>query len=113
MTGYGRCQDTVAGKDIIVEIKSVNHRYFEFSARVTRGYGFIEDRLKNFVQALVSRGKIDVFVSIQSVEDCAVVGELNRSLTDGYIKALRTLSEDYGLPDDIHTEGILADPVQV
>jgi len=101
MTGYGRCQDTVAGKDITVEIKSVNHRYFEFSAKVTRGYGFIEDKVKALVQSMVSRGKIDVYISIQSVDDGAVVVELNGSLADGYVAALRELAERCDLRNDI------------
>ena len=101
MTGYGRFQNTVDGKDITVEIKSVNHRFFEFSARISRGYGFLEDKLKNFVQSQVSRGKIDVHVSIVSVDDGAVVVELNKSLAEGYVNALRTLSLEFGLTDDV------------
>ncbi len=106
MTGYGRYQNTVDGKDITVEIKSVNHRFFEFSARISRGYGFIEDKLKNFVQSQVSRGKIDVHVSIVSVDDGAVVVELNKSLAEGYISALRSLASDYGLTDDITVSSV-------
>ena len=101
MTGYGRFQNTVDGKDITVEIKSVNHRFFEFSARISRGYGFLEDKLKNFVQSQVSRGKIDVHVSIVSVDDGAVVVELNKSLAEGYVNVLRTLSLEFGLTDDV------------
>jgi len=106
MTGYGRYQNTVDGKDITVEIKSVNHRFFEFSARISRGYGFIEDKLKNFVQSQVSRGKIDVHVSIVSVDDGAVVVELNKSLAEGYISALRSLASDFGLTDDITVSSV-------
>lgn len=106
MTGYGRCQETVAGKDILVEIKSVNHRYFEFSARISRGYGFLEDKAKNFVQSLVSRGKIDVYISVQSVDDGSVVVELNKSLADGYIAALKKLAADYDLRDDISVSSV-------
>ena len=101
MTGYGRCQETIAGKDITVEIKSVNHRYFEFSSKISRGYGFLEDKLKNFVQSQVSRGKIDVYVSIISVDDGAVVVEANKSLAAGYINALNQLAEEYGLENDL------------
>ena len=106
MTGFGRFQNTVDGKDITVEIRSVNHRFFEFSARISRGYGFIEDKLKNFIQSQVSRGKIDVHVSIVSVDDGAVVVELNRSLAEGYISALRSLAADYGLTDDITVSSV-------
>ncbi len=114
MTGFGRCQETVAGKDITVEIKSVNHRYFEFSSKISRGYGFLEDKLKNFVQSLVSRGKIDIYVSIVSVEDDAVVVELNKSLAEGYIKALREMAdcyaEQYGMREDISVSSIARYP---
>ena len=63
MTGFGRCETELNGRAVTVEIKSVNHRYFEFSCRVTRGYSFLEDKLKTFVNSKVSRGKIDMFVS--------------------------------------------------
>jgi len=106
MTGFGRFQSTVDGKDITVEIRSVNHRFFEFSARISRGYGFIEDKLKNFIQSQVSRGKIDVHVSIVSVDDGSVVVELNRPLVEGYINALRSLAFDYGLTDDITVSNV-------
>ena len=106
MTGYGRYQDTVGGKDISVEIKSVNHRYFEFSSRISRAYGFIEDKLKNFVQSQVSRGKIDMHVSIVSLDDGAMEVELNRSLAKGYVDALRTLASEFGLSDDITVSAV-------
>jgi len=101
MTGYGRCQETIAGKDITVEIKSVNHRYFEFSSKISRGYGFLEDKLKNFIQSQVSRGKIDVYVSILSVDDGSVVVEINKSLASGYISALGQLADEYGIENDL------------
>ena len=106
MTGYGRFQQTIDGKDITVEIKSVNHRFFEFSAKTSRGYGFLEDKLKSFVQSQVSRGKIDMYVSIVSLDDGATVVELNRSLAGGYIEALRTLASEYGLTDDITVSSV-------
>lgn len=110
MTGYGRCQDIVAGKDITVEIKAVNHRYFEFSARVSRGYTFLEDKLKFYVQSRVSRGKVDVLVTINSVDDGAVEVELNRQLAQSYIAALRQLSSEFGLRDDISVSSVARYP---
>lgn len=106
MTGYGRSQQTIDGKDITVEIRSVNHRFFEFSAKVSRGYGFLEDKLKSFVQSQVSRGKIDLYVSIVSLDDGSVVVEVNKSLARGYVDALRSLSEEFGLTDDITVSSI-------
>lgn len=101
MTGYGRCDENINGRDIVVEIKSVNHRYFEFSARVSRGYTFLEDKLKKYVQSKISRGKVDIYVSIGANDNEASVVEVNHSLAAGYINAMREIVERYDLPDDI------------
>ena len=101
MTGFGKCEDTINGYDIIVEIKSVNHRYFEFSSRISRGYGFLDEKLKSYLQSQISRGKIDVFVSIETLEDTDAQVLVNHSLAAGYINALRELADRYGLKDDI------------
>ncbi len=102
MTGYGRAEAEVAGKVITVELKSVNHRFFEFSCRTTRGYAFLEEKLKSYVNSRVSRGKIDMYVSIVSCEDdanCEVM--VNHSLAQGYVKALEEISEKYGVENDM------------
>ena len=101
MTGFGRAELSVGSRDIIVEIKSVNHRYFEFSCRTGRGYSFLEDKLKKYVGEKVSRGKVDMYVSITENDDTSVVVELNRPLAAGYVKAMRELSEEYQVNDDI------------
>ena len=101
MTGYGRCEETVNGRHITAELKSVNHKYFEFSPRVTRGYGFLEDKLKTYVQSRVARGKIDFYLSIETLKDTDVVVSVNHSLAAGYIAAFRELSERYHLPDTV------------
>lgn len=101
MTGYGHAQKTVHGRDITVEIKSVNHKFFDFSARTSRGYSFIDDKIRNFVKERVARGKIDVYVSIVNVDDTAADVLLNESLAAGYVNALRKLKEKFGLVDDI------------
>ena len=101
MTGYGRDQQLIGGRDILVEIRSVNHRYFEFSARVPRAYGYLEEKMKSYVQSRVSRGKIDVNVSVFTAEGQDAVVELNRSLARGYLDALRSSSEELALPDDL------------
>ena len=66
MTGFGRGQSSINGLGITVEIKSVNSRYFEFSCRLPRGYNFLEDKLKNYLQGNISRGKIEMNISIES-----------------------------------------------
>lgn len=101
MTGYGRCDTVVNGREITVEIKSVNHRYFEANTRVTRGYGFVEDKLKKYLQTKISRGKLDVFVSIGTSDEELAKVIVNHSLASGYINALREIGMKYGLPDDI------------
>ena len=101
MTGFGRAELSVGTRDIIVEIKSVNHRYFEFSCRTTRGYSFLEDKLKKYVGSKVSRGKVDMYVSITETDDTSVEVELNKPLAKGYIDAMRTMADEYGISDDI------------
>ena len=102
MTGYGRCEEMLNGRHITVELKSVNHKYFEFSPRVTRGYGFLEDKLKSYVQSRVARGKVDMYVSVETLEDSDVVVSVNHSLAAGYIAAFREIAERYDLPDTVN-----------
>ena len=103
MTGYGRAEDTVNGHRVTVEIKSVNHRYFEFGCRTPRGYAFLDDKL---MQSRVSRGKIDVYVSIETLEDAPVQVLVNHSMAAGYVKALQELRDRYGLSDDLTAVGL-------
>ncbi len=110
MTGFGRCLESVDGKTIIVEIKSVNHRYYEFSSRLPRSCGYLDEKLKSFIQGKVSRGKIDVGVSIQSdgVSDEKI--EVNSEVAKGYITALRSANEELGLEDDLTLSRIMRLP---
>ena len=101
MTGYGRNEQTVDSMNIAVEIKSVNHRYFEFSARVPRVYGFLEEKLKTYCNSLISRGKIECYVSVENLEESEMEVVVNHSLASGYVKALKELSLKYDLNDDI------------
>ncbi|MCM1363892.1 MAG: YicC family protein [Faecalibacterium sp.] len=106
MTGYGRAQQTIEGMSISVEIKSVNHRYYEFSARVPRIYGFLEEKLKTHIKSAVSRGKIECYVYIESLEaeDCTV--NVNHTLAKGYLDALTEIGERYGIPNDVTVTSI-------
>ncbi len=106
MTGFGRAQETIDGMSITVEMKSVNHRYFDFSSRVPRVYGFLEEKLKSYIQSYVSRGKLECYVQIEAleIEDCVV--SVNHSLAAGYIDALRELAEKYELTDDITVSSV-------
>ena len=110
MTGYGRGQQIIDGREITVEIKSVNHRYFEFSARVPRAYGYLEEKLKSFIQSKVSRGKVDVGVTIFNIEGKDAQIEVNQSIAVGYIDALRKANETIGLNDDLSLSQLIRLP---
>ncbi len=101
MTGYGRAQEIIDGRDILVEIKAVNHRFFEYSARTPRAYGYLEEKLKGFIQGSVSRGKVEVSVTILTMEGSDARVELNHTLAGAYITALRALGEATGVRDDL------------
>ena len=101
MTGYGRAQAICDGLDISFEIKSVNHRYFEFSSRVPRAYLFLEEKLKSFIKGKVARGKIEAFLHITELEAEAADVVINKPLAEGYLKALSELESSYELRNDI------------
>lgn len=110
MTGYGRSQKTLDGREILVEIKSVNHRYFEFSARVPRAYGYLEEKLKSFLQGKVSRGKIEMGVTIYNIEGKDALIEVNSSIAKGYVDALRKANDTLELKDDITLSNLIRLP---
>ena len=100
MTGYGRAQQKIGPRDITVEIKSVNHRYFEFSSKTPRNCGYLEERLKTYLQEQVARGKVEANVFMQVTEGDATEVELNRDLAAAYVNALRSVTE-LDLRDDL------------
>ncbi len=106
MTGYGRAQQLVDGMNITVEIKSVNHRYFEFSSKLSRTYGFLDEKLKSFFNGRLTRGKMECYVQIEAVEEPDTVISLNHSLVKGYIDAYKELAETYGLENDVKVSDI-------
>lgn len=106
MTGYGRSQGVIDGRDILVEIKSVNHRYFEFTPRVPRAYGYLEDRLKTLINSEVSRGKIDATVTVYTVEGKDAQVQINRELLKGYVSALRSVKDELSLTDDLSLSAV-------
>jgi len=107
MTGYGRGQAVTDKWDISVEIKSVNHRYFEWSAKLPKAFLFLEDKLKSKIQSSVSRGKVEVYVSIYSVGDREINVEVNNSVAAGYVKALRDAAPALQLEDNIALTDLL------
>lgn len=106
MTGYGRAQQLVDGMNITVEIKSVNHRYFEFSSKLPRSYGFLDEKLKSFFNGKLTRGKMECYVQIEAIEEPDTVISLNHSLVKGYLDAYKELAETYGLENNIKVSDI-------
>ena len=97
MTGFGRASREIDGYMITVELKSVNHRYFEFSCRCPRQYGFIDDRIKSFVNSKVARGKIECYVGIEALNTESADVVVNNTLANAYVKATNyDLKEDFG-----------------
>ena len=101
MTGYGRAEGTFNGCTITVELRSVNNRYLDCNVRIPRLYLFAEDGIKSRVQGIISRGKVDVFVTLDSTGAEKVQVSVNKPVADGYYAALQQLSKDYGLSGEI------------
>ncbi|MDD7772113.1 MAG: YicC family protein [Firmicutes bacterium] len=110
MTGYGRAVETVDGREITVEIRSVNNRYLDCSVKLPRLYAFAEDALKQRVRQSVSRGKVDVYVTVNVTQSNHVKISLNRPLLEGYLQAMRTAAADYGVKDDISVTALTSMP---
>ena len=101
MTGYGRAVETVNGREFTVELRSVNNRYLDCSVRLPRLLSFAEDAVKQAVKASVSRGKVDVFISLRAEAEDDVQVNLNRGVLEGYLAAMRQMVTDFGVQDDI------------
>ena len=101
MTGFGRAKNQIGGFDVTVEIKSVNHRYFEFSCRMPRAYNFLEEKIKSYLNQKISRGKVEVSILVDDLNQNSTVVEINREYADAYIKALGDLSKEYKLKNDV------------
>lgn len=109
MTAYGRASrsGTPDGKNITVELKSVNNRYFDCSVKLPRIYGFLEDRIKQYIQSKgISRGKVDVYISVDIVENVGTQIDIDMALAKSYIDALKKLRDEFGLKDDISVMNI-------
>ena len=101
MTGYGRAVRTMNGREITVELRSVNNRFLDCSVKLPRAFSYVEDAVKQTVKASVARGKVDVFVGVNATAEENVRVSLNRPVLEGYLNALRTVVADYGVRDDI------------
>jgi uncharacterized protein (TIGR00255 family) len=109
MTAFGRSRQTVQGKDITVELKSVNNRYLDCSVKITRLYSFLEDKIKQYLSEKgISRGKVEVFVGVDVLEQDGVEISLDSAYAKSYIDALCKLRDTFDLKDDITVSRVAA-----
>ena len=101
MTGYGSAKGTVEGIEVSVELKSVNNKFLDTSVRLPRSFIFAEETVKAAVQSHISRGKVDVFVTVDTSMADDMVVRVNEPLLKGYIDALQHIADEYALPNDI------------
>ena len=110
MTGYGRAVMTLNGREITVEVRSVNNRFLDCSIKLPRAFSYAEDAVKQKIKEQVSRGKVDVFISVNTTAGDNVKISLNRPVLEGYLEALRTIVADYGVREDISVTSLTRFP---
>ena len=101
MTGYGRAVETINGREFTVELRSVNNRYLDCSVKLPRSLSFAEEAVKQAVKQAVSRGKVDVFITVKSENTDDTKISLNTAVVEGYLSAMRQMVESFGVRDDI------------
>ncbi|MCD8356337.1 MAG: YicC family protein [Clostridia bacterium] len=101
MTGYGRARQTLHDRDITVELRSVNHRYLDVNVKAPRIYGFLDEAAKSAIGKLIARGKVDVFITIDSSAAGDVKISLNHKILESYLDALHEMRDQYNLADDL------------
>ena len=106
MTGYGRAVETVNGREFTVELRSVNNRYLDCSVRLPRMLSFAEDAVKQAVKTSISRGKVDVFISVRSEAGDEVQVTLNQSVVKSYLAAMHQMVDEFGVADDISVSAV-------
>lgn len=110
MTGFGRERCLLEDREILVEIRSVNHRYYEFSAKTPKAYGYLDEKLKAFLKNGISRGKVEVSVFIYNQEGTNAQIEINKEIAQGYVNALRNSADELDLDDDLALSDIMRLP---
>ena len=110
MTGYGRAVNTLRGREITVELRSVNNRFLDCNVKLPRLFGYAEEAVKQKIKESVSRGKVDVFINIRNTGEEEVHIGLNKPVLEGYLKALRTMVEEYNVRDDVSTSTLARMP---
>jgi len=106
MTGYGRAVETVNGREFTVELRSVNNRYLDCSVRLPRMLSFAEDAVKQAVKASISRGKVDVFITVRSEAGDEVQVSLNKAVLQSYLTAMHQMVDEFGVKDDISVSAV-------
>lgn len=101
MTGYGRCEHIDENRKIVIDMRSVNHRYSDVTVKVPRAYGYLEDKIREYLLGVISRGKVEVFVYIENYTNDDKVITLDHVLADNYYKVLNELKESYSLRNEI------------
>jgi len=110
MTGFGRCEETDGLRKITVEMKSVNHRYFDMSIRMPKKLNFFEAAIRNLVKNYAQRGKIDMFISYEDLTEGASSLKCNEALAAEYLAQFKLLSEKLGVDNDIRVSTFLRCP---
>ena len=106
MTGYGRAVETVNGREFTVELRSVNNRYLDCSVRLPRILSFAEDAVKQAVKGSISRGKVDVFITVRSEAGDEVQVTLNKAVLQSYLTAMHQMVDEFGVQDDISVSAV-------
>ena len=101
MTGYGRAVETVNGREFTVELRSVNNRYLDCSVKLPRSLSFGEDAVKQAVKNTISRGKVDVYITVRSETADTAKVTLNTAMVEGYLAAMQQMAENYSVKNDI------------
>ncbi len=110
MTGYGRCREVVDGRDILVEVKSVNSRYIDANIKTGRLYNALEEKLKSLASTYISRGKVDIYLTVENLNGEKTQLTVNQEYLESYIHLLRKIQQEYGLGGEVTVHTIASKP---
>ena len=110
MTGYGRCREVVDGRDILVEVKSVNSRYIDANIKTGRLYNALEEKLKSLASTYMSRGKVDIYLTVENLDGEKTQLNVNKEYLESYIHLLRKIQQEYGLGGDVTVQTVANKP---
>ena len=110
MTGFGREQAVINGREIIAEIRSVNHKFFEFSSKLPRNYQYLEPKLKTMLKEKITRGKVELSLLVYNIDVKDTSVKVNEQVASQYIEAIRTIAPDLGITDDLSASDLFRIP---